>query len=155
PEKALGQDLVQVALAGRGEYHFHSATILRMVNPRDQSVALQAIEEARHSSPGDAKMIGQLAWSSVIRQRPELKGHENHKAPGRYFVAAEMGLQGRLQIARDPHQCEESLERACIQGRILTRSLQKHFVTGQLFWQTEVFLCHHGPDCKAPNNRCQ
>ena len=152
PAKVIGQDLVEVALAGRGEHHFHSATVLRMVNPRDQSVALQAIEEARHSGACDTNMIGQFAWASVICQGPELKGYENHKAPGRYFVTAEMGLQGRLQVGREPHQSEESLKSARIEGRILTSSRQKHILTGQLFWNMEVRGCRHGLDCKAPND---
>src|SRR5260370_13259939 len=106
PAKMIGKDLLQVALAGRGQQHFHSATILRMVDPRDQSVALQAIEEARHCSAGYAKMIGQLARAGVIGQLPELKARENRKAPGRYFVTVEMDLQSRLQVARNPHQNE-------------------------------------------------
>ena len=85
----------------------------------------------------------------------ELKGYENHKAPGRYFVTAEMGLQGRLQVGREPHQSEESLKSARIEGRILTSSRQKHILTGQLFWNMEVRGCCHGLDCKAPNDSRQ
>jgi hypothetical protein len=75
-----------------------------MVDPRDQSVAFQAIEESRHCSARYAKVIGQLAWAGIIGQLPELKARENCKAPRRYLVTVEMDLQSRLQVARNPHQ---------------------------------------------------